>query len=158
MAKHNTSLGFTLIEVLVTTVIIGIALLGLTSLQLTQLKNTHQSEDGSIAAIYINDMSERIRANIDSRTLYLIGHGVLPTVVDCKTSACTAAEMVTFDLYQWQQEVKGTLPSGAGEITQTTDTITILVRWDQDMSGSTGTNCPVESDQDLDCLSLTLGL
>ena len=34
--------------------------------------------------------------------------------------------------------------------------ITITIRWDADLSGSSGGNCPVINSNDLDCLQVTL--
>ena len=77
--------------------------------------------------------------------------------------------MASFDVNDWQQqitgytrpdgtEIRGILPSGAGAIAQvgTTRSYTISLRWDDDRSGSTGTNCPPVTDADLDCYTMTV--
>ncbi|KGJ88149.1 hypothetical protein ND16A_2702 [Thalassotalea sp. ND16A] len=150
--------GFSLIEVLVAAIVVALGLLGLMALQLGQIRNTNQAVDGSIAAIYLNDMAERIRANSAQSALYLASHAKLPASIDCVCNQCTAAEVAQFDLYTWQNQLISNLPSGGGEITQAGNSITISIRWDQDLSGSAGKNCPVASDDDLDCLTTTISI
>ncbi len=54
--------GFTLIEVLVAVVVLSIGLLGLAGLQTTGLRNNQSAYYASQAAIYANDIFERMRA------------------------------------------------------------------------------------------------
>ncbi|OUS27731.1 type IV pilus modification protein PilV [Thalassotalea sp. 42_200_T64] len=155
---RNVQSGFSLIEVLVAAIVVALGLLGLMSLQLGQIRNTSQAVDGSVAAIYLNDIAERIRANSAQSALYLASHAELPASIDCVCGPCTAAEMAQFDLYTWQNQLINNLPSGGGEITQAGSSIIISIRWDQDLSGSAGENCPVASDDDLDCLTATISI
>jgi type IV pilus assembly protein PilV len=56
-------LGFTLIEVLVTIVVVSIGLLGLAGLQINGLRANVSSEARSKATLLANDIIERMRAN-----------------------------------------------------------------------------------------------
>ena len=60
--------GFTLLEVLVTLVIMSIGLLGLASLQLRSLQYTHASYQRTLASIYAKDMAERMWTNLKNPT------------------------------------------------------------------------------------------
>lgn len=55
--------GFTLVEVLVAVLLLSIGLLGLASLQTWGLRMTGNAMHRSQAALFANDMAERIRAN-----------------------------------------------------------------------------------------------
>ena len=55
--------GDTMIEVLVTIIIIAVGVLGAAALQVTTLKNLSSSHSASVAAILTEDFSERMRAN-----------------------------------------------------------------------------------------------
>ncbi|MEP4145679.1 MAG: type IV pilus modification protein PilV [Halioglobus sp.] len=62
--------GFTLIEVLVTLLIIAIGLLGLAGLQITSLKNQMETYQRAQALLLVEDMVNRIRVNaIAARSL-----------------------------------------------------------------------------------------
>lgn len=55
--------GFTLVEILVTMIVMTIGFLGLAGLQATALRSNSGATLQTQAVIYINDMAERIRAN-----------------------------------------------------------------------------------------------
>lgn len=55
--------GFTLIEILITVIVLSIGLLGLAGLQISGLRANISSEARSKASILANDIAERMRAN-----------------------------------------------------------------------------------------------
>src|SRR5690606_3184429 len=55
--------GFTLIEVLVTVIVLAIGLLGLAALQFSGLRYTHSAYQRSQATILTNDIIDRMRVN-----------------------------------------------------------------------------------------------
>ncbi len=59
---HRQS-GVTLIEVLITVVLVSIGLLGLAGLQLTSVRNSSSSNERFIATTLAQDILERMRAN-----------------------------------------------------------------------------------------------
>jgi len=65
----NQSNGFTLIEVLITVVILSIGLLGMAGIQIQGLRGTTSSTVRSQATILANDIAERIRMNQDGMHL-----------------------------------------------------------------------------------------
>jgi len=75
------------------------------------------------------------------------------TPPDCVANACTMAQLATYDVGSWWQQLTAVLPSGSGEVTRTagTTTFVLTVRWDDDRSGSTGVNCPTQTANDLEC-------
>jgi len=152
--------GFSLIEGLVTLLIIAVGLLGIMGLQLNALRNTHSASVHSQTAIYANDMVERIKANnaVAKTGGYNLAAGTAVTAgANCVLAACTAVELAAFDVAEWQQSLGDNLPSGQGEITLAGTTLTITVRWDDDRDGDTGTACPA-GNSDLDCLQIQVNL
>ena len=115
-AKHC---GFTLIEVLVTIVLLAIGLLGLAGLQAFSLKNSHGSFYRSIASQQAYDMADRIAANQKGVTG---GHydnlsATIPTNPNCITRPeCTFPQMAVTDQYQWLRANAVVLPNGSGTV------------------------------------------
>ena len=118
----NKSSGFTLIEVLIAVVILSIGLLGLAGLQTLALRQNTSSQSRSQAVELINDLTDRMRANITGATAnpnpYLVV-GFADPGWDCMTTfnvaaSCTAAGMAAYDLFAWQTAVGQVLPAGAG--------------------------------------------
>lgn len=61
---RGTQQGFTLIEVLVSFIVLSIGLLGLASLQLNALKSSHSAYQRTVASIIAMDAGERLWANL----------------------------------------------------------------------------------------------
>lgn len=137
----QTSAGFTLIEVLVTVVVLSIGLLGLAGLQISGLRANMGSEARSKATFLANDIAERMRANTlgvhndneDDDNQYA---GISTDNQDCGTlpakfcsnfndgaasnaDDCTPAEMATFDAWVWacgMPKAAGVVPGGVTNI------------------------------------------
>ena len=151
--------GDTMIEVLVTIIILAVGVLGAAALQVTTLKNLSSSHSASAAAIVADDFSERMRANptaaLADDYVHAAGLEVFP---NCETGTCTMTELADYDIGTWWNQLTDVLPVGTAEVTRIigTTTFVLTVRWDEDRSGSNGTNCPVQSDADLECYRLNV--
>jgi len=140
------SRGFSLIEVLVTLVIISLATLGMASLQAVSMRaNTHALFE-SQAATLAQDIIERIRANPagDYTTAFdQVAPGEeVPTCVGVGAN-CDATAMAQHDLVEWKctlgaaafgeacalRVIGGQLPNGNGSITIAANTYTVRIRW-----------------------------
>jgi len=64
--QQNNSRGIAMIEVLVTMIILSIGLLGLAGLQLTGMRSVNSASMKTTAAVLIDDIAERMRANPDA--------------------------------------------------------------------------------------------
>lgn len=99
--KHQVS-GFTLIEIMVSIVIMSIGLLGLSKLQLTSLRYNQNAYQRSIATQLAYDMANRMRSNTSAVAL---GAYHLPTSAEntacLTTTGCTPIEMAGHDVYEW---------------------------------------------------------
>ncbi len=175
---HTTARGFTLLEVMISLVVLAIGVMGVIGLQTSTYKQLQTSQNFSKAAMLASDMADRMLANQETvpSTAYLHPHdaAIATPDPDCTTAACTPAQLAAYDVWHWQTELKGleaddskipgSLPDASGEVLQTaTGDYVILVRWDDDLSGSTGTDCaardPAEDQDsdDLECYVLNLG-
>jgi len=150
--------GFTLIEVLVSVLVLSIGLLGLASLQANSLRNNTDASLLTRAGYIASDIVERMRANASQASLY---PGTTAAAVGggCLTAVCTPVEMVGNDLAEWNT-LLAALPSGQGEIIALGGGLyTITVRWDEARTGAIGTGCnPDDPFNDLRCLSVTTRL
>ncbi len=106
--------GFTLIEVLVTFVILSIGLLGIVSLQALSKTSQHQGIQRTRAVAIADALLEQIRINPAGLTTYAfgltpLGGGTIGTEPspDCVTGACDPNEMAAHDLWVWEQAIDG---------------------------------------------------
>lgn len=108
--------GFTLIEVMIAVVVLSIGLLGVAALQLTAKKSSHQAWQRAQAVLLADSLLERVRINPSAAAAYhtgvgnsALGGGTLGTPArDCSTQTCTAAQMATWDLWNWERRLDGT--------------------------------------------------
>ena len=129
--------GATMIEILVTILVLAVGLLGLSATQVMSLKNGNNAHHRYMAALAAHEMAERIRANPDG--LELSGYSG-KTVdgseasVNCATN-CNAGAIANLDLYEWGQVISTNLPGGEGEIGVAGRTVTLTVTWNEQHTG-----------------------
>ena len=160
--RHQFQSGFTLLEVMIALVIFSIGLLGLAGLQAGGLRSNTQAQLRTIATIQAYDMADRIRANprgVEDGNYNAMDDST-PTAEDCINATCTAAEMATYDYYEWEETNQDVLPSGHGTISSTVVNgvrlFTITVMWDEERTGVTGTSCSGNPTVDLKCYALVI--
>lgn len=161
--KTNTSSGFTLLEVMVAMVIFSIGLLGLAGIQGIALKNNTTAYMRTIAMQESYNMSDIIRANTatdGSRdaifTNTLANTSISEPSTKCiapTATSCSRSEMAQFDVHHWKERLDDALPSGKGEVTfdATDNVFEIIIMWDEERTGTTGTSCGGDPDIDLKC-------
>jgi len=134
----QTSKGFTIVEVLVSMVILAIGVLGLGVMQITSLQNTQGGQMRSQATILAYDMIDTMRTNSPSVTsgAYNIGFAdETPAATECygAEANCTSAEMATSDINHWRTSLAASLPSGNGFIAAgdagTTNRVSVIITW-----------------------------
>jgi len=138
--------GITLIEVLVTLIIMAIGLLGLAALQMNSLRQNVAAYERSVASMLAYEIIDRMHANFGNGALYATGFDdAPPTTVDCQNAGanCTAAQMAAFDMATWKCNLGGwdddasctdlglggVLPEGDGEITVNGTRVMVSIRW-----------------------------
>jgi len=117
--------GFSLLEVLITLVIIAIGLLGFASMMLNSMKNNRISMQRSIATLYAYDIIDCMRANRTNKAAYAIDFAD-----DASTTPGTIAEA---DVALWRNELDTLLPAGKGQIDITGDTAKVEIQWSESL-------------------------
>lgn len=145
-AAHTTrrSSGFTLVEVLVTLLVLSIGLLGIAKLLLVSSRANDSAYMRTQATALAYSILDSMRANRQTAVSggYSVSTGaVTDPGVTCSAAAspCSDATIAQFDLWQWKNNLASGLPSGAGTITtaNVTDpvtgatdvTATVTVQW-----------------------------
>jgi type IV pilus assembly protein PilV len=112
MPRAPDSSGFTLIEVLVTLVIVAIGLLGLAGLQMSSLNNQLEAYQRAQAMLLLHDMANRIQVNSASARsggyADASDYG-LRTIANCAAiNVASSADAVTRDICEWNSALAGT--------------------------------------------------
>ena len=149
--------GFSLIEVLVTLVVLSIGLLGLATLQLNATRYNYQSHLSSIAISQVQNMADRMRANITGLDAGAYNN-ISGTPSDPGCNPCSPTQTAQLDAFQWNTANAALLPNGQGTVTANGNIYTITVMWDNDRTGATGTGCSGDTAVDLTCMALTIRL
>ena len=146
--------GFTLIEVLISTVILSIGILGTLNLQSRALMDNQDAYLRTQAILLAYDMSDRLRANANFwkntatndnalGTVYQQGKNANPAPLcsnPVEPTDCTGHEMATYDISHWLDNVKDILPNGTATIalsddpntnTLTKNTIQLEITWNK---------------------------
>lgn len=149
--------GFSLIEVLVSVVILAVGLLGVAAMQLSMIRYNHSAQMRSTATAQANNMLDRMRANYSGVNA---GHynnlSGIPADPNCTT--CTASQIAQRDAYQWNTKNALLLPSGQGTVVNNGNRYIVTVRWDHERTGATGLGCSGDEDVDLTCLRMEVEL
>lgn len=144
--KETKQIGFTLLEVLISLVILSIGLLGLAGLQATSLKNNFSASHRSQATLLSYDIVDRMRSNtvsIDNYLTSFMALDVATTQNGCLTGAgCSTAQMAQHDLYEWNLSLGNLLPNGEGAITLDSGNYTITINWDDNRDGAVDDDDP----------------
>lgn len=105
--------GFTLVEVLVSLVVLSVGLLGIAALYVESLRAGRISLNRMTAVTLAADMADRIRANSAAGPAYA-GNGPGQNNACVNGAApCTPAELAEDDWFSWRQDVTGRLPTNA---------------------------------------------
>lgn len=113
--------GFSLLEVLVSVLVLGAGLLGAAGMLLTSLRSTGESAVFSAAVDLARDLSEKLRANTrvaarnDAANAYLIALDANDTAPSSAQAclgeaSCTAAQLAAWDMHEWVLRVRAALP------------------------------------------------
>jgi len=125
--------GFSLVEVLVALIIIGVGMLGIAKIQALSYASTGTAAQRSIAAILASSMSSAMRANrgywsVQAATVQqtvTITNGaftpaptdnVLSSTGSCIGASCSPQLLAAYDLHQWATALSGALPNSVGTI------------------------------------------
>lgn len=106
--------GVSLLEVLISIVVLSIGLLGFAGLQAASLKNNTSAYQRGLATMMAYDVIDRMRADLPNCATYAVGPG-----------AAGAG-----DVKNWKDGVKAALPGGNASIVIAAGTVTVTILWD----------------------------
>jgi type IV pilus assembly protein PilV len=120
--------GFSMLEVLITIVVIALGLLGFAGLQAYSVKSNQLALNRSIATMYAYSIIDSMRANRTQALAngYDIAFGATPV----------GAEPALTDLGVWVKDLKDNLPNGEGKIivNNANSLATVYIRWKENVS------------------------
>ncbi|MBL4607771.1 MAG: type IV pilus modification protein PilV [Pseudomonadales bacterium] len=152
--------GFSLIEVLVTLIIVSIGIMGLISMQLISAKNVNNAELRSLASYYVYDMVERMRANpaaVAAGSYNNVNGSETDPGTDC-SGGCSFAILAQYDAFIWNDMIdnsfannspstpnsptsaRGLGPGAAGEVSLAAGIYTVAVTWKEQDRNNAGGN------------------
>jgi type IV pilus assembly protein PilV len=137
----NAGAGMTLVEILVTLVILSTGLLAVAHLQIAALRNNQSAYLATLAAQQAQDLAERMRANPAglAATAYATS-GVASVQTDCDSTDCTPEALASYDLARWSAAIQRLLPEGTGLVSDLGQGFYLVaVRWrDVGLEGQSG--------------------
>ncbi len=142
----NRQGGFSMIEILITLIIIATALLGTAGLQLYAMRNVKSADQRSQAVFLVSELIERMEANkAGAFAGAYVTSGVAATSfgVDCMGGTCNSTQIANYDLDQWTASVASAVPGANWNVSAATSgvlsTYTVRVQWtDRDNQASSG--------------------
>ena len=107
MSKPSNNSGFSMIELLVAVLVMGIGVLGVTGLQMVSLQNNRDALLRTDALQMAYDILDRIRVNpgagIPGADYDGVAFDDAPSAPsDCVANNCSAAQIAAFDIALWQ--------------------------------------------------------
>lgn len=132
--KRNRQTGFSLVEVLITLVIMSVGMLGIAGLYVQSMQAGRTSMFRHHAVTLAGDVADRIRANPTADIAYTAADGVDNNCVLGGVD-CTPAQMAANDILLWKDQAANTLPGGDVTIVLTPEaglvppTYQITVSW-----------------------------
>ncbi len=151
-SSNQRQRGFSLIEVLVTIVILSTGMLGIAALYVESLKSGQSALARTKAINLAADMADRMRVNRAGELSYVVNSSPAPgnPPIQCGASLgvdavdCDETEMASYDVWQWKTALGNTndadakkagLANARGSITRNAatnpTTLTILVEWSE---------------------------
>ena len=108
--------GFTLVEAMVSLVVLSVGMIGIAALYAQGLGAGRTAQYRTEAVNLVGDMADRIRAN----RLAAVAYGGAAANNGCDPQNgnvnCTPLQMAAHDVFLWNQQVQQRLPNGVGQI------------------------------------------
>ncbi len=132
--------GFTLIEVMISMIVLSIGLLGLAALETKTLRDNQNAYYRSLASQFAYEMADRIRVNkaeaSKTNSKYFLDPDQAQSQPTCENvSGCSPLLMAEHDLYQWNELITDALPMSSGIITKSGGAMVITIQWDENRDG-----------------------
>nr|WP_311526643.1 type IV pilus modification protein PilV [uncultured Ralstonia sp.] len=154
ITQRRTASGFSLIEALITMVVVGVGLLGLAKIQAAAVGNTQISRVRSLVALQTESLIAAMHANrgfwgvantapatfsVSAKTATDSNKVFATTIAGCPKSggaACTPTELAAYDIQQWAVQMDANFPGYTATGNCTTDTTlpascNVTVTWNE---------------------------
>ncbi len=143
----NESRGVSMLEVLITILIVSLGLLGMAGLVITGMKSNATAHYRSVATTQAHDIADRMRANlagVRGGFYDAITASIPDSAEDCIAAECDASQVAVFDHEQWNSINAAVLPDGTGTVTGSlVNGFLIAVMWaEKEMGGAIDPQCP----------------
>lgn len=117
LSNSRCQRGASLIEVLVSMVILAIGILGISALQTNSMKSNQSSYMRTQAILHSEDIVERMRSNLAgvSNGSYNDPTGAINAAC-LSPAACTPAQLAAHDVGEWEAGVAANMPLGAAVV------------------------------------------
>ena len=129
--------GFSLLEIMITLLIISFGLLGIAGIIINSLKNNQSSYSRTQASMLANDIIDRMRANRTTAETLPYPYNL------AMTDAPSGSGVVFDDLDQWRKSLAAAMPSGSGTGSVNIDVnkkVTVIVQWDDSRASGDSIN------------------
>jgi type IV pilus assembly protein PilV len=134
-AHRRMSAGFSLVEAMVSLIVISVGMIGIAALYGQGLSAGRTALSRTIAVNLASTMAENIRVNRLGQAAY----AGAAADNNCDPAGgggvdCTPAQMAAHDLFLWNSNVASELPNGVGAVAfvdGTPPTYTITITWDE---------------------------
>jgi type IV pilus assembly protein PilV len=148
---NKRMLGFSLIEVMVSMLILAFSVLGIVGLQVAAMRSNQFASNSATSVSIVRDYIEMMQANpslqVSGSTASIFNGAVTVTInisqdsnsigsapTDCKgtTADCDPSKLAQFQIYEWLQRSKASLPAGRVKVCHDDayiDTTTKLYTW-----------------------------
>lgn len=137
--------GFSLLEILITILIVSFGLLGMAALIISGARSNNIAHYRLVASKQTEDIADRMRAN---RAGLIAGAyddlaATTPNSGDCVTGDCSETQIATYDHAQWNAANAQLLPGGVGTVTGTVALgYRITLRWTEKGMNEADLTCP----------------
>lgn len=116
-ASLRRQAGVSLLEVMITVIVISVGLIGMAGLQVATKRAGFQATQRTLALALANDMMQRLTLNPVSLATYATGSTPLGggTIASAPTkclgtaaaAVCTSAQLAAWDRWEWEQRIDG---------------------------------------------------
>lgn len=130
--ERSAERGVTLIEVLVTLVLVAIGLSGMMAMQARGIQQNQSAYLRTQAVAMASDMADRIRLNRQAALAdaYSLQLSQTEDAFNSTAGLTGGPKLAKNDIYDWLGQVSAYLPSGDAVISRKDQIITITVNWD----------------------------
>lgn len=130
--------GLTLVEILVTVLVLAIGLLGLAGMHVTMLSQNNSALGRSQASALAYEIIDRMRANrMAARS------GAYD--IDMEEDVSSANAVAEADLTDWRASLGDALPGGDGSVAVAAGVVTVTIRWDDERDADNPIDFVVQS-------------